>query len=146
MTTKFNQELYAWMKAKKNEPLSSIGQRRLRVVEKDKEKELVEKGLSTSTLDERRLTSPSVSIEKVVPSTKKWKTGDKGNEKIGSNIWADAWEAMARANEVLTPKEMKEISSVPSHEMVSHHVHKLMQVISFVLFFLFRPSVFSCLH
>ena len=62
MTTKFNQELYAWMKAKKNEPLSSIDQRRLMVIEKDKEKELVEKGLSTSTIDERRPASPSVSI------------------------------------------------------------------------------------
>ena len=37
MTTKFNQEMYARMKAKKNEPLSNIGQRRLKVVEKDKE-------------------------------------------------------------------------------------------------------------
>ena len=38
MTTKFNQEFYAQIKAKKNEPLSSIGQRRLRVVEKEKKK------------------------------------------------------------------------------------------------------------
>jgi len=50
MTTKFNQELYAKIKAKKNEPLSSISMRRLRVVEKEKEKEVVEKGLSTPTL------------------------------------------------------------------------------------------------
>ena len=44
MTTKFNWEFYARIKAKKNEPLSSIGQRRLRVVEKGKEKEVTEKG------------------------------------------------------------------------------------------------------
>ena len=36
---------------------------------------------------------------------------------------------MARANELLTPAEVKEISCVPSHEMVSQHVHKLVQVI-----------------
>ena len=54
MTTKFNQELYAKIKAKKNKPLSSIGAWRLRVVEKEKEKEVTEKGSSTPTLDEGR--------------------------------------------------------------------------------------------
>ena len=47
---------------------------------------------------------------------------------------------MDRANELLTPREMKEISSIPSHEMVSRHVHKLVQVILLILdhfFFLF---------
>ena len=47
---------------------------------------------------------------------------------MGSNIWANAEAAMTRANELLTPEEMKEISLVPSHEMVSQHVHKLVQV------------------
>ena len=41
---------------------------------------------------------------------------------------------MAQANEFLTPKEMREISNVPSHEMVSQHVHKLVQVIFLILF------------
>ena len=54
MTTKFNQKLYAKIKAKKNKPLSSIGVWRLRVVEKEKEKEVTEKGSSTFTLDEGR--------------------------------------------------------------------------------------------
>ena len=47
---------------------------------------------------------------------------------------------LAQANEVVTPKELKEISSVPFHEMVNHHVHKLVQVIFFYFlsfFFLF---------
>ena len=34
MTTKFNQEMYARMKAKKNEPLSSLGKKVVQVVEK----------------------------------------------------------------------------------------------------------------
>lgn len=55
MTTKFNQELKAKIKAKKNKPFFSIGARRLRVVEKEKEKEVIEKGSSTPTLDEGRL-------------------------------------------------------------------------------------------
>ena len=49
MTTKFNQDMYAKIKGKKNEPLSNIGQRKLRIVdkEKEKEKETVERGSST---------------------------------------------------------------------------------------------------
>ena len=72
---------------------------------------------------------------------------NKGKEKIGSSVWSDAETAMDRANELLTPGEMKEISSVPSHEMVSRHVHKLVQVILliFILFFfvLKRLTVFT---
>ena len=40
---------------------------------------------------------------------------------------------MDRANELLSPWEMKEISNIPSHEMVSRHVHKLVQVILLIL-------------
>ena len=69
--------------------------------------------------------SPGVSIEEVVPPSKKLKTGGKGKKKMGSSVWADAKVAMDRANELLTHEEMKEISNVPSHEMVSYHVHKL---------------------
>ena len=130
--TKFNKDLYAKMKAKKNEPLSNIGQRRLKITDKEreKEKESVKRGLSTLTLDEGQVTSPTISIEEVDPPTKKRKTGEKAKEKMCSNAWTDAGAAMARANELLTPEEMREISSVPSHEIVSQHVHKLMQVAS----------------
>ena len=37
MTTKFNKEMYAKIKGKKSEPLSAIGQRKLRIIDKDKE-------------------------------------------------------------------------------------------------------------
>ena len=40
---------------------------------------------------------------------------------------------MDRANELLTLGEMKEISSIPFHEMVSRHVYKLVQVIILIL-------------
>ena len=131
--------MYARIKGKKNEPLSSIGQRRLRVTDKEKEKETVERGSSTPTLDEGRAASPGVSIEEVVLPLRRRKMGNKGKEKIGFSVWVDVGVAMARANELLTLEEMKEISDVPSQEMVSHHVHKLVQVTFFVLFFLLRP-------
>ena len=138
MTTKFNQELYAKVKAKKNDPLSSIGTRRLRVVEKEKEKEVTEKGSSTPTLDKGRATSPGVYIEEVIPRTKKCKTIDKGKEKVRASVWVNAGTAVARANEVVTPEELKEISAMLSHEMVNCHVHKLIQVFyRFSLFYFF---------
>ena len=87
---------------------------------------MAERGSSTPTLDEGRTALPAISLEEV-PAPKKRKTGYKGKEKMGSNIWADVKAAMTRANELLTPEEMKEISQVPSHEMVSQHVHKLVQ-------------------
>ena len=129
MTSKFNKEIYKKIKEKKNEPLSNIGQRKLRFTdrEKEREKEMVERGSSTPALDleEGQAALPGVSVEEVARPLKKWKVGSKGKEKIGSSVWSDAEAAMDRANELLTPGEMKENSSIPSHEMVSRHVHKL---------------------
>ena len=91
-------------------------------------------------LEEGQATSPGVSIEELAHPLKKQKVGSKGKEKVGSSVWFDAEAAMDRTNELLTPGEMKEISSIPSHEMVSRHVHKLVQVILLILdhfFFLF---------
>ena len=146
MTSKFNKEMYKKIREKKNEPLSNIGQRKLRFtdteMEKEREKEIVEKGSSTLVfeLEEGQAASPSVSIEEVVRPLKKQKVESKGKEKVGSSVWSDVEAAMDRANELLTPGEMKEISSIPSHEMVSCHVHKLVQVILLILVhFFFLP-------
>ena len=72
MTTKFNKEMYAKIKEeKKNKLLSCIGQRRLRITDKEKEKETGERGSSTPTLDEGRAVSLGISIEEVIPPLKK---------------------------------------------------------------------------
>ena len=63
--------------------------------------------------------SLAISLEEVVPLAKKRKTGDKGKEKVSSNAWANDGATMARANDFLILKEMREISSIPSHEIVS---------------------------
>ena len=95
MTSKFNKDMHTKIKAKKNEPLSSIGQKTLRIndKEREREKEVVERGSPTPTLDEGRTASPAIFPEEV-PAPKKRKTGYKGKEKMGSNIWADAEAAM----------------------------------------------------
>lgn len=152
MTSKFNKDMYAKIKGKKNEPLSSIGQKTLRFTdrekekEKEKEKETTERGSSTPTLDEAGAASPAISLEEV-PAPKRQKTGKKGKEKVGFSAWEDADTAFARANEFFTPEEKKEISLVPSHQMVNQHVHKLVQVSfelssSFSKFFFFLTQVF----
>ena len=56
--------------------------------------------------------------------------GDKRKEKVRANVWANAGTTLVKAHEVVTLEEMKEISGVPSHEMVNRYVHKLVQVIS----------------
>ena len=92
------------------------------------------------SLEEGQAASPGVSIEEVARPLKKQKVGIKGKEKVGSSVWSNAEAAMDYANELLTPGEMKEISSIPSHEMVSCHVHKLVLVILLIFvhfFFLF---------
>ena len=83
--TKFNKDMYAKIKGKKNGPLSSIGQKMLSITDKEKEKEVAERGSSTPTLDEGRIASPAISIEEA-PAPKRRKTGDKGKEKIGSSV------------------------------------------------------------
>ena len=75
MTSKFSKEMYKKIKEKKNEPLSNIGQRKLRFTdkEKEKEKEAVERGLSTPALglEEGQAASPGVSVEEVARPLKR---------------------------------------------------------------------------
>ena len=89
----------------------------------------MERGSSTPILElDGQEASPGVSIEEVTRPLKRLRVGGKGKEKVGSSIWSDAETAVDRVNEFFTLGEMKEISSTPFHEMVSRHVHKLVQV------------------
>ena len=79
MTTKFNQEMYAKMKAKKNEPLSSLGKNVVQVVEKG-----VSVTLTVSIPEAKRTASPTTSLEELTPRSKRQRTMAKGKEKMGS--------------------------------------------------------------
>ena len=105
MTSKFNKEMYKKIKDKKNEPLSSIGQRRLRITDKEKEKEVVERGSSTPALDldEGLAASPGILVKEVARPFKKQKVASKGKEKVCASVWSDAETTMDRANELFTP-------------------------------------------
>ena len=122
MATKFNQELYAKMRAKKNEPLSSLAQKHPRAA-----KEVVETTASTPVASNPKATSPTTSIKEITPDSKKAR-GDKGKSKVDASIWDDAATAIGRAHNVVIPKELKGLNSIPSHELVSRYIHKLVQV------------------
>ena len=96
----------------------------------NRKKKTTEKGLSAPALDKGRVASPALYIEEISPCHKKCRTSEKGKGKIGASVWANTETALARANKVVTPDELKEISGVPSHEMVNCHIHKLVQVTS----------------
>ena len=61
MTTKFNQEMYARMKAKKNKPLSSLGKKVVWVVEKGTSITPI-----TSVLEVTRMASPMNFLEELL--------------------------------------------------------------------------------
>ena len=66
MTMKFNQEMYAKMRARKNEPLSNLRKRVVRVMEKGTPITLV-----TSIPEVTRTTSPATSVEEITPRLKR---------------------------------------------------------------------------
>ena len=60
-------------------------------------------------------------------------TRAKGKGKIGMSVWDDPTTALGYAHNVITNDELKGLSSIPSHGLVSRHIHKLVQVCSSVL-------------
>nr|POF21703.1 hypothetical protein CFP56_26365 [Quercus suber] len=54
-------------------------------------------------------------------------THARGKTKVGMSAWDDHATALGRAHNVITSDELKGSSSIPSHELVSRHIHKLVQ-------------------
>jgi len=52
----------------------------------------------------------------------------KGKEKKGEGIWMDPAIALGQAQNVISDDKLKALSSVPSHKLVSQHVHKLVHM------------------
>ena len=127
MMTKFNQGMYAKMKAKKNKPFLNLRKRVVRVMEKG-----VSVTPSTPVTESTRTTSPATSMEEITPLSKMQPVADKGKEKATSHlssVWDDSDFALTRAQDAFTVEELKVFSSVPSNEIVDRHVLKLVQVV-----------------
>ena len=52
-------------------------------------------------------------------------TRSKGKAKVGRSVWEDPATTLGQAHNVITDNELKGLSSIPSHKLVSCHIHKL---------------------
>ena len=133
MTTKFNKDMYAKMRAKKDKPLSNIGKKTVRITRRGSPAvpatsiTLVASGAETTSS-----TSPSTSIEELPTlASKRPHLSSKEKEKADprtSTIWSDERLAVDRAHGVITAEDLKVFTRVPSNTMASRHVHRLVQV------------------
>ena len=140
------------MRGKKDEPLSSLGTKSVRITDKGA---LILALPSFPTSAPVRGASPNPSMEKVPPRNKRLRAGEKQKKKVDSRpscVWDDAGVSMARAQETFSMDELKVFSGVPADDVARHHLHKLMQVTlwfrslhAFIcfLFFFFKCVSFS---
>ena len=87
MTTKFNKDMYAKMRSKKDEPLSSIGKKGIRVTGKGLSATLVASITPIiASVETVRTTSPAVAVEEIpTPSSKRSRISGKEKEKADSH-------------------------------------------------------------
>ena len=109
------------MKSLKNEPLSQLAL-----------------GLKKHKLDEGKdetptplslvgtLSSPTPSLEMMTFTPPI--THSKGKGKVGKRVWEDLAVALGQAYNVITDDELRGLLSILSHELVSHHIYKFVQV------------------
>ena len=124
MTTKFNKDMYAKMKAKKDEPLSNIGKKTVHVTGKGSSGVLATSVTPViSSAEMTRITSPSTSIEELpTPVSKRPRLSEREKEKAdsrSSTIWSDERLALDRAYGVVTAEDLKVFSGVPSNTVAS---------------------------
>ena len=133
MTTKFNKDMYAKMKAKKGEPLSNIGKKTVRVTGKGSS------GVPATSVtpvvsgaETMRTASPSTSFEELPTLiSKRQRLSEREKEKAdprSSTNWSDKRLALDRAHGVVTAEDLKVFFGVPSNTVASRHVHRLVQV------------------
>ena len=129
MMTKFNKDMYARMRGKKDEPLSALGTKFVRITDMGVSILAVLPSSPTSALT--RGASPTPSVEEVPPRNKRLRAGEKQKEKVDSGpscIWDDAEVSVARAQETFSADELKVFSRVPADDVTRCHLHKLVQV------------------
>ena len=117
MTTKFNKDMYAKMRSKKDEPLANIGKKGVPITGK---------GLSVlpsvdatpivSRVESLRVASPATSVEEIpTPSSKRPRLSakDKEKERVGLSVFDDEGVAVERAHNIVKAEDLKVFSGVP---------------------------------
>ena len=118
MTTKFNKDMYAKMRSKKDEPLSNIGTKGVRVTGKGPSVIPVTSAtLIVSAVEMVRTASPSILVEEISTlSSKRLRVSGREREKTDSHpstVWSDGGLAMDRAHEVVMAEDLKVLNGVP---------------------------------
>ena len=133
MTTKFNKDMYAKMRSKKDEPLSNIGKKTMRVTGKGP---FVTPTASVTPIvfvtEMMRSASPTTLVEELpILVSKRPHLSNKEKEKLdscSSTVWDDKSSTVDKAHKVVTAEDLKVFSGVPFNNVVTRHVHKLVQV------------------
>ena len=133
MTTKFNKDIYAKMRSKKDEPISNLGKKTVRVTGKGPAPNpLSSVPPIASTTETTRTASPTTSIEEIpTPGSKRPRMTGKEKEKVdsrSSTIWDNERLAVDKAHEIVTPADLRALSDMSLNEVASRHVHRLIQV------------------
>ena len=90
MTTKFNKDMYARMRSKKDEPLSALGTKS--VCSTDMGVPILAVLPSSPTSAPARVASLTSSVEELPPRNKRLRVGEKQKEKVDSrpsSVWND---------------------------------------------------------
>ena len=121
------------MRAKKDEPLSNIGKKMVRITGRGSPAiPATSITLVASSAETTRTASPSTSIEELpTPISKRPRLFSKEKEKVDphtTTIWNDERLAVDSAHGVITAKDLEVFSGVPFNTMASCHVHRLVQV------------------
>ena len=132
MTTKFNKDMYAKIRSKKDEPLSNIGKKRVRITGKGPSVlPSVDATPIVSGVESLRVASPITSVEEIPTLSSKRQrllAKEKEKEKVGSSVWDDEGVAVKRAYNLVKAEDLKVFSGVPLNVGASQHVHKIVQV------------------
>ena len=129
MTTKFNKDMYARMRGKKDEPLSALGVIPVHITNRGVP--ILAALPSSPTSTPARGASPTSSMEEVPPRNKRLRDGEKQKEKVDSrpcSVWDDAGVSVAKAQETFSVDKLKVFSGVPVDDVARRHLHKLVQV------------------
>nr|POE57833.1 hypothetical protein CFP56_76368 [Quercus suber]POE62721.1 hypothetical protein CFP56_26481 [Quercus suber] len=130
MATRYSRNKYARIKNLKSEPLANLtsGSKKRKLGDEKAEASLLNPSVHVA------LPSPTPSLE--VTAISPPMTRARGKSKVGMNVWDDPATALGCAHNVITSDELKSLSSVPSHELVSRHIHKLVQSLRIMMDYL----------
>ena len=130
MTTRFNKDMYAKMRSKKDEPLSSIGKKGVRVMGKGPSITPVTSATAiVYSVETVRTAFLAILVEEIpTPSSKRPRISGREKEKADSHssiVWSDEGLAVDRAHEIVTAKDLKVLAGVPFNVVANQQVHKL---------------------